>query len=101
RRGLISWCLYDWANSPYATLVMTFVFAVYFQQAVVGDPARSDSLWGYAMAASAVVIAVMSPLFGAVADRSGRQKPWLFGFTLLLAGCAAGLWWVEPQDASG
>ncbi len=49
-----AWALFDWANSPYPTVVVTFVFAVYFQDAVVGDVARATELWGLTLAVSAL-----------------------------------------------
>ena len=99
RRGLVAWALYDWANSAFPTVVITFVFATYFSEGVVGDPERGQSLWGLAMALSGIAVAILAPLVGAVADRSGRRKPWLLFFTLLCLAAGAGLWFVEPDPA--
>ena len=51
-RARIAWALFDWANSAYATLIVTFVFSTYFALAVVGDPVRGQQLWGWAASAS-------------------------------------------------
>lgn len=96
-RARWSWAFYDWANSPYTTLVVTFVFPAYFAVAVVGDPVRGQELWGYAMGLSGLLVALTAPLLGAVADAGGRRKPWIGGFTLLCASGAAGLWLVAPD----
>ena len=56
RRSVAAWCLFDWANSPFPTVVVTFVFAVYFQRGVVGDEVRATELWGYALAVSALAV---------------------------------------------
>lgn len=96
RRGLVSWALFDWANSPFSTLIITFVFPAYFGMAVVGDEARGQSLWGYALGVSGLMIAVLAPLLGAVADAAGRRKPWLLGFTALCVAGTAMLWFVRP-----
>ncbi len=77
RRALISWCLFDWANSPFPTVIITFVFAVYFTEGIVGDTVRGTVLWGWAMAASALAVALLGPVFGAIANVGGRRKPWL------------------------
>lgn len=97
RRAALSWAFYDWANSPFATLIVTFVFPAYFATAVVGDQVRGQAEWGMAMGLSGLLVAVSSPIFGAVADATGRRKPWLAAFTLLCAAASAGLWWVTPD----
>lgn len=99
RRGLVAWALYDWANSAFPTVVITFVFATYFSSAVVGDAERGQSLWGLAMALSGIAVAILAPIVGAIADRSGRRKPWLLVFTLLCLVAGAGLWFVEADPA--
>ena len=60
-RGLVGWALYDWANSPFTTLIITFVFAAYFSRGIVGDEVQGQALWGYVAGISAVFIAVLSP----------------------------------------
>lgn len=98
-RELVSWCLYDWATQGFPTVITTFVFAAYFTTAVAADEIKGTSQWAYAISASALVVALLSPLLGAIADRSGRRKPWILIFTLVcFAGCA-GLWFVRPDPA--
>ena len=98
-RALISWALYDWANSPFFTLVITFVFSAYFAQAIVADPVRGTELWGYEITASSLMVAVFSPILGAVADATARRKPWLFVFTCVCVLASAMLWYAEPAPA--
>jgi len=100
RRAIFAWCLYDWANSPYITLVITFVFATYFTQGVAPTPDKGAAWWGWTMGLSAVVIAILSPVLGAIADRGGRRKPWLVGLSLIIAGGSTALWWVTPGAAA-
>jgi UMF1 family MFS transporter len=99
RRGLLAWSLFDWANSPTPTIVITFIFAPYFARAVVGDETSGLELWSWGMAASALVIALISPLTGAIADAAGRRKPWVGGFTLLTVIATALLWFAAPEAA--
>jgi MFS transporter, UMF1 family len=96
RRGLFSWALFGWANSPLPTLIVTFIFPAYFSRALVGDEVRGQALWGYGIAVSSLVLALVSPLLGAIADAAGRRKPWLFGFSALCIGACAALWFVQP-----
>lgn len=74
RRGVFGWMLLDWANQPFATLVTTFVFAPYFAATVVGDPTRGQAVWGAAAAIAGALVAVLAPVLGAVADRTGAAK---------------------------
>ena len=65
RGGVLAWSMYDWANSAFPTLVITFVYATYFTQAVAVDELTGTTQWAWAMALSGVLIAVLSPLLGA------------------------------------
>ncbi|WP_239451726.1 MFS transporter [Elioraea rosea] len=96
---IAAWCFYDWANSAYPTVIGTFVFATYFTQGVAPDPVTGASRWGVAMAVSGLLVGLLSPVFGAIADRTGGQRRWLAGFTVLAAIAAAALWTVEPDPA--
>ena len=97
RKGVLAWALYDWANSSFPTVVITFVFAAYFTKGVAADEITGTSQWGYAMSASALAVAVAAPIFGAIADQSGRRKPWLAVFTLIAVIASALLWFVRPD----
>ena len=99
RRAIASWCLYDWAMSAYNTVITTFVFSVYFARGVVGDPVAGTSRWSAAMTAAGLCIAVLSPVLGAIADRSGRRKPWLALFTAITVIFTAALWWAKPDPS--
>ena len=94
--ALVSWALYDWANSAHPTLITTFVFAAYFTQAVAADPLTGTAQWGYATAAAALAVAVLSPIAGAIADNAGGRKPWLAAATALAAAATGLLWFVRP-----
>jgi UMF1 family MFS transporter len=96
RRAIVSWVLFDWAVQPFYTLVLTFIFAPYFANAVVGDPARGQTLWGYGAATAGILIAIGSPLLGAMADGRGRRKPWVALFSVILAASLAALWLATP-----
>lgn len=97
RRGLIAWCFYDWANSPFPTVVVTFIFAAYFTTTLAETPEAGTGLWGQAIALSGLAVALLAPVLGALADQGGRRKPWIGAFTVVAVLCAAGLWWVEPN----
>ncbi len=73
-RAIWSWAFYDFANSPFTTLVVTFVYATYFTQAIAADPISGTELWSRAVSITALIIAFASPLLGALADRGGFRK---------------------------
>ena len=98
RAGVISWIFFDWAAQPYFTLITTFVFAPYFASFVAPDPASGQALWGFATAAAGLMIALMSPVLGAIADASGRRKPWIAGFGALLVIGSSLMWIGEPGN---
>lgn len=94
--GQVSWALFDWANQPFFTIVTTFIFAPYFANVMVGDPVKGQAAWAFTQSTAGVLIALMSPFLGAMADAGGRRKPYIFAFQLLLGlGCGA-LWWAYP-----
>jgi len=100
RAAVVGWIFFDWAAQPYFTLITTFVFAPYFATHVAKDPASGQALWGFATAAAGLTIALMSPVLGAIADASGRRKPWIaaFGALLVIGSCA--MWFGKPGDPS-
>jgi MFS transporter, UMF1 family len=100
RSAVISWIFFDWAAQPYFTLITTFVFAPYFATHVASDPASGQSLWGFATAAAGLMIALLSPVLGAIADASGRRKPWIAAFGALLVVGSCLMWFGKPGDVS-
>ncbi len=100
-RAVASWVMFDWAAQPFYTLILTFLFAPYFATSVIGDEARGQQLWGYAAAAAGVIIAIGSPLLGAMADGRGRRKPWIALFSIILATSVATLWIATPGAPGG
>jgi MFS transporter, UMF1 family len=98
--AVVSWIFFAWAAEPFFTLITTFVFAPYFATHVASDPASGQALWGFATAAAGLIIALMSPVLGAIADASGRRKPWIAAFGALLVIGACLMWFGKPGDVS-
>lgn len=90
RIAIWSWAFIDWANSAFAIIVMTAFFPIYFKKFwcdVSGMTAeRSTAYLGFANSAASMVIALLAPLLGSIADQGNGKKKFLIGFTLL--GCA-------------
>lgn len=100
RRPVISWALYDWANSAFATTVMAGFFPIFFKQywSVGADVTVSTFRLGIANSAAAVLVALAAPLFGAIADRGGARKRGLLMFAAVGAVATASLYWVSAGD---
>ncbi len=80
RKERIAWYLYDFGNSAYAAVVLLAIYSAYFQKSVVGG-AEGTKLWGYAVFVAMLVVAMIAPFLGAIADYSGAKKKFLFFFT--------------------
>lgn len=95
RRERWAWYLYDFGNSAYAAVVLLAVFAAYFQGTVVGG-AEGSRLWGLSVGIAMLVVAVTSPVLGAIADYSGAKKRFLFFYTTLSVLFTGALFFAEP-----
>lgn len=100
RAGQIGWALFDWASSPFSVLIITFVFPAYFAAAIVGDQARGQAIWGYALAASGGGVALLAAPLGAIADAGGRRKPWIIAFVAVGMIATSLLWFAAPGRES-
>lgn len=99
-RARVSWMLFDWSAQPFYTLVQTFLFAPYFANAVAANAAHGQSLWGYAASVAGLLIAVLSPFLGALADGRGRRKPWMMLLSLVFLAALSSLWLAAPGAGS-
>jgi UMF1 family MFS transporter len=97
RRPVVAWALYDWANSAFATTVMAGFFPVFFKQfwSVGVDASVSTFRLGLANGVASFAIAVLAPLLGAIADRSGARVRLLALATVLGAAATGGLFLVQ------
>jgi UMF1 family MFS transporter len=96
-RVVWSWALYDWANSAFTTLVVTFIYSTYFTKAMAPDEITGTAWWSRAVAVSGVLAAVLSPVLGAAADRAGARKRLLAASTALCVGATTLLAFVPPN----
>lgn len=97
KRAQWAWYLYDFGNSAYAAVVLLAVYASYFKQGVVGT-AQGSALWGYSLTISMLVVAVISPFLGALADYSGKKKTLLLIMTSISIIFTALLFFVQKGD---
>jgi UMF1 family MFS transporter len=99
RKRIWGWFFFDWASQPYNTLLITFIFAPYIKE-LVGDGTTAQSAWGFGIGAAGIVIAVLAPVLGALADTGGNRMRWIWLFSIMYVVGAAGLWYAAPGDFS-
>ena len=97
RHARHAWYFYDFGNSAYAAVILLAVFSAYFKNVVVGG-AEGTRLWGISVGIAAILVAVISPILGAVADSSRSKKLFLFIFTGISVVFTALLFFVGAGD---
>ncbi|MEX0628127.1 MAG: MFS transporter [Cucumibacter sp.] len=91
-----AWMLFDWAAQPFFTLITTFVFAPYFAAYIAADPIQGQAIWGWAAGTAGLIIAIFSPIFGAIGDAVGARKPWIAAFSVLAILGSISLYFAVP-----
>ncbi|WP_372837408.1 MFS transporter, partial [Puniceibacterium confluentis] len=97
RKRIWGWFFFDWASQPYNTLLITFIFAPYVKE-LMGDGTAAQSAWGFGIGAAGVVIAILAPVLGALADTGGNRLRWIWLFSGLYVLGSAMLWFAAPGD---
>jgi len=85
RKEVFAWSLYDFANQPFTTIIVTFIYSAFFVKVIAADEQEGTFLWTNAIAITAVVVSLLSPVLGALADRGGYRKFFLILSTLICA----------------
>ena len=91
--------LFDWAAQPFFTVVTTFIFGPYFVARMAQDPVEGQAAWGYGIAVAGLIIAILSPILGAIADQTGRRKFWIGGFAAIKITSLCFLWLAAPGSS--
>ncbi len=91
-KKILSWCLFDFANSSYSAVIAAVIFPVYYTTFIVGnDAGLGDVWWGRAISVSMAFVALTSPLLGGISDFSGARKKFLFVYTMTCVLATASL----------
>jgi UMF1 family MFS transporter len=100
KREMLSWCLYDWAYSSFATIIISAVLPVYYSRVAAGDlPGNAATVhWGYTTVIALIVSVLLAPVMGAVADYSGIKKRLLLLFAAVGIFSTALLYYVTSGD---
>jgi UMF1 family MFS transporter len=97
RKQIVSWCLFDFANSSYSAVIAAVVFQVYYINVIVGNTeGRGDLWWGRAISLSMLVVSLSSPFLGGIADYAGLRKRLLAVYTFVCVGAVTGFSLLSP-----
>jgi MFS transporter, UMF1 family len=95
-KAIFSWCLYDFGNSAFTTMIVTFVYATFFADYIVGIANEGTTIWSWGVSATAICVAILSPFMGAIADRGGYRKVFLALFTGVCIVCTIATYFAQP-----
>jgi len=93
-KDVFNWSLFDFANSTFATIIVAFVYAIYFKKVVASNEPVADLYWSTAINISMILVAILSPVLGAASDHFGSKKKYLFFFTFLCIISTAFLYFI-------
>ena len=100
RRDLRAWAMYDWANSAFQTTIVAAVFPIYFHKVAAFGlaPAEATSKFAWATTIAILIVAIVAPLLGAVADYAGAKKKLLAVFLGIGVVATLAMYWIESGD---
>lgn len=99
KRSIFGWMMFDWAAQPFFTVVITFVFGPYFAARMATDPAAGQLAWSNVGTISSIIIAILSPILGSIADATGNRKHWIGFFATIKIMSLLALWYAAPGSS--
>ena len=97
-KKIFNFALYDFANSAFTTIIITFIFATYFAKQIAPNPTLGQSYWGWTIGLVGFLVAVVGPLIGSFADKKNKIIFFLRLFSLLCIFFTALLWFAKPSQ---
>ena len=98
KRKIFTWSLFDFANTSFSIVVVTFLYAVYFKKTVAAGQPVGDLYWSIATSLAMIITAIISPVLGAIADYSAGKKRFLLFFTVLCVTATSCLFFIEAGN---
>ena len=98
-KEIIAWCLFDFGQSSFSTLIVTFIFSAYIAKSVATNEVFGVSAFGWALSLSGFLVAILSPVLGSIADFTPKKKPWLLILTIASAITTALLFFTQPKPS--
>ena len=100
KRTRFYYYLFDWANSPYSTVIITFIFSSYFVNTIANSKISGTSIWGWTIALSGVCIAIAGPILGYIADSSKKFAKYFITLSTLIISIGSCMLWFSKPEAS-
>jgi len=98
RKEVFAWSLYDFANQPFTTIIVTFIYSAFFTKVIAENEQVGTIMWANAISITAIVVAFLSPILGAIADNGGYRKFFLILFTWICAIFSMLLYFPQSGD---
>ena len=98
RKEVLAWSFYDFANQPFTTIIVTFIYSAFFVKVIAPNEQIGTAMWANAIAITAIIVSVLSPILGAIADNGGYRKFFLILFTWICAVFSVLLYFPEAGD---
>ena len=97
-KKLFNFALYDFANSAFTTIIITFIFATYFAKQIAPNPILGQSYWGWAIGITGLLVALIGPLLGSFADKKNCTGLFIKLFTIICIILTSLLWFSKPSE---
>ena len=98
KKRVFAWSMYDFANQPFTTLVITFIYGTFFTKVIAENEIIGTSLWSRAITITGLTVAFLSPIMGAFADKGGFRKFFLMFWTYICIAGSFALYYPLPGD---
>ena len=97
-KKILNFALYDFANSAFTTIVITFIFSTYFAKQIAPNPILGQSYWGWAIGVTGILVAIIGPILGSIADKKNYTEFFIKLFTIICISLTALLWFSKPSE---
>ena len=97
-KKLFNFALYDFANSAFTTIIITFIFATYFAKQIAPNPVLGQSYWGWTIGITGILVALTGPLIGSFADKKNCTEFFIKLFTIICVILTSLLWFSKPSE---
>ena len=97
-KKVFNFALYDFANSAFTTIIITFIFSTYFAKQIAPNPVLGQSYWGWAIGFTGLLVALIGPLIGSFADKKNCTEFFIKLFTIICIILTSFLWFSKPSE---
>ena len=97
-KKVFNFALYDFANSAFTTIIITFIFSTYFAKQIAPNPVLGQSYWGWTIGITGLLVALAGPLIGSFADKKNCTEFFIKLFTIICVSLTSLLWFSKPSE---